>query len=273
MERYFKTLQIPLVAGRSFEPRDRQDSQPVVVVSETLAERFFPGENPLGKTLILPNWGDDGLYVEIIGVVGDVRDYGLDSERRPVFYLPFRQIPSSTLYLAVRLEGDPLDHASTVRDAIWALDKNVPISDTGTLEARVSESTSSETFQALLLGAFAGIALLLTAVGLYGVLAYFVSQRVKELGIRLALGASGPSVMVGVVRKGIIVTGAGTALGVLGGLAVSRLLQSLLFETASTDPLTYMLVSLVLLCVTLTACVLPAMKAVRLDPVKALRME
>ncbi len=132
--------------------------------------------------------------------------------------------------LAVRVEGDPLDYSSAVRDAIWDLDKDVPISNIGTLETRVSESTSSETFQTLLLGTFAGIALILTAVGLYGVLAYFVSQRGRELGIRLALGASGPSVMVEVVRKGVVMTVAGIALGLLGGLAVSRLLQSLLFR-------------------------------------------
>jgi putative ABC transport system permease protein len=223
--------------------------------------------------MVLPNWGDDGLYLEIIGVVGDVKDYGLDSELRPVFYLPFRQIPSSSLNIAVRLDGDPLDRSSAVRDAIWDLDKDVPVSNIGALETRVFESTSSDTFQTVLLGAFAGIAILLTAVGLYGVLAYFVSQRRKELGIRLALGASAPSVMVEVVRRGVIMTVAGLAVGLLGGLAVSRVLQSLLFETAATDPSTYVLVSLFLLCVALTACMLPAMRAVRIDPVQALKME
>jgi ABC-type antimicrobial peptide transport system permease subunit len=221
----------------------------------------------------MPNWGDDGFYIEIIGVVGDVKDYGLDSENRPVFYLPFRQIPSSTMNLAVRFEGDPLEQVASVRDAIWDLDKDVPISSIGTLDTRVSDSTSSERFQAILLGSFAGVALILTAVGLYGVLAYLVSQRGKELGIRLALGASGLSVMAEVVRKGVLMTVAGIALGILGGLAVSRLLESLLFETAAADPLTYVFVSLLLLGVALIACMLPAIRAVRIDPVQALKME
>jgi putative ABC transport system permease protein len=272
-ERYFRTLQIPLVAGRTFEPTDRLDSRPVVVVSKTLAEQFFPGENPVGKMLVMPNWGDDGLYLEIIGVVGDLKDYGLASENRPIFYLPFRQIPIPVMNLAIRVDSEPTKLAPAVRDAIWDLDKDVPISNIGTLEARVSESTSSEKFQTLLLGTFAGIALMLTAIGLYGVLAYIVSQRRRELGIRMALGASGPSVMYEVVRKGVIMAVVGIALGLLGGLATSRVLQSLLFETAATDPLTYVLVSLFLILVALAACMLPAIKAVRIDPVKALKME
>ena len=145
--------------------------------------------------------------------------------------------------LAIRIDGDPANFASAVRDAIWDFDKNVPLSNIGTLETRVSESTSSAKFQTLLLSAFAGIALVLTAIGLYGVLAYFVGQRRRELGIRLALGASGLSVMYEVVRKGLIMVIAGIALGLLGGLAVSRLLKGLLYETAATDPLTYILVS------------------------------
>jgi putative ABC transport system permease protein len=273
MERYFRSLQIPLVAGRTFEPTDRLGSRSVVVVSKTLAEQFFPGENPVGKMLVMPNWGDDGLYLEIIGVVGDLKDYGLASENQPIFYLPFRQIPNEDMTLAVRVEGEPTTSAPAVRNAIWDLDKDVAISSISTLNARVSESTSSEKFQTLLLGTFAGIALILTAIGLYGVLAYIVSQRRRELGIRIALGASGSSVMVEVVRKGVIMAAVGIALGLLGGFAVSRLIQSLLFEITATDPLTYILVSLFLILVTLAACMLPAIKAVHIDPVKALKME
>lgn len=273
MEGYFRTLQIPLLAGRAFEPTDRQDSRVVVVVSKTLADQFFPGENPVGKMLVLPNWGDNGVYLEIIGVVDDVRDEGLASPHRPVFYLSFRQTPSAGMRLAVRVNGEPMRLAPAVRDAVWDLDKDVPISDIGTLEAAVYVSTATERFQTLLLGSIAGMALLLTAIGLYGVLAYFVGERTRELGIRLALGASGPAVVYQVVRKGVLMTGLGIALGLPGGLAASRLVQSLLYETTAVDPLTYLVVSSFLMLVALAACILPARKALRIDTVKALKIE
>jgi putative ABC transport system permease protein len=272
MDGYFQTLQIPLVAGRTFEPTDREGSRLVVVVSKKLAEQAFPGGNPVGKILVL-TWGD-GIFMEVIGVVNDIKDNGLASESRPIFYMPYRQYPApGALSLAIRSEGEPTALTPAVRDIIWDLDKNVPISNISTLAARVSESTSPQKFQTLLLGTFAVIALLLTAIGLYGVLAYFVSQRRRELGIRIALGASGPAVMSEVVRKGLSMAVAGIALGLLGGIATARLLRSLLFETTATDPLTYVMVSFFLVLVALTACAIPAMKAVRIDPVKALKME
>jgi predicted permease len=273
MEGYFRTLQIPLLAGRAFEPKDRLGSRPVVVVSKTLVEKVFPGENALGKTLVLPNWGDNGLYLEIIGVVGDVKDYGLASENRPVFYMPFRQIPGSLMSLAIRVDGEPTELAPVVRSAVWDIDKDVPLSNIGTLGTMVSESMASERFQALLLGTFASVALVLTAIGLYGVLAYFVTQRRRELGIRMALGATRPTIVVEVIRKGLVMTIVGIGLGLLGSLAVSRLVTSLLFETASTDLFTYVLVSGFLIVVATAACLAPAFKAVRMDPVQALKME
>jgi putative ABC transport system permease protein len=271
MDGYFRALQVPLVAGRTFEPTDRLDSRLVVVVSKKLAELAFPGENPIGKILVL-TWGD-GVYMEVIGVVDDLKDNGLASESRPIFYLPYRQYPDPFLSLAIRVAGEPTALTPAVRDIVRDLDKDVPISNISTLTTRVSESTSAQKFQTLLLGTFAAIALLLTAIGLYGVLAYFVSQRRRELGIRIALGASGAAVMSEVVRKGLSMASAGIALGLLGGFAAARLLQSLLFETTATDPFTYVLVSLFLVLVALTACAIPAMKAVRIDPVKALKME
>lgn len=275
MEGYFQTLRIPLVAGRTFEPTDRPGSRPVVVVSKMLAHQFFPGQDPIGKMLVLPGWGaaGEGLYLEIIGVVDDVKDDGLGSKSRPIFYLPYRQLPTPVMELAIRVVGEPTKLAPAVRDAIWDIDKDVPVSEIGTLEGEVSRSTSSERFQTLLLSAFASMALVLTAVGLYGVLTYFVSQRSKELGIRLALGASSRSVIYEVVRKGLGMVLAGIVIGVPGGLAASRLLQSLLFETAGPEPLAYVLVCSVLFLVAIGACALPALRAVRLDPVQALKTE
>jgi len=275
MDGYFRTLKIPLLAGRAFDPADRLDSKSVTVVSKALADQFYPGENPVGRTLVLPAWGDDGLYMEIIGVVGDMKDYGLDMESRPIFYLPFRQIPQYTLNLAIRidLDGDPTSLAPAVRSAIWDLEKDVPITNVVTLEAEVSESTASQKFQTFLLGTFAAIALILAAIGLYGVLAYFVSQRTRELGIRMALGANSARVIAEVAGKGAALAGLGIGFGLAGGLVMARLLRSLLFDITPYDPITYITVAAFLTVVAVAACVLPARRALKIEPVTALKNE
>ena len=262
---------MPVIAGRVFLPSDRLGSRPVVVVSRTLAERFFPGENPLGRSLLLP-WGE-GVDLTIIGVVGDLRDRGLGAEHFPVFYLPFRQFPADFLRMAVRVEGESTPMASAVRGVLHELDEDVPVFNVGTLEAQVTGSTASERFQVVLVSGFATIALLLASVGLFGVLSYLVSQRTRELGIRMALGASGSTVTLEVMKRGVAMAGVGIAVGLPGAVLAARLLGNQLFEIAPSDPATYLVVSVVFAIVTLTACVVPARRALRIDPVTALRAE
>jgi putative ABC transport system permease protein len=272
MDGYFRTLGVPVLAGRTFLPTDRDGAPTVVVVSRTLAERFFPGQEALGKVLNLP-WTDEGIPLEIVGVVEDVCDYGLGAERRPIFYLPYRQYPGSTLRLAIRGSGEVASLTPAVRKAIWELEKDAPISDVGTLEASLFDSTSERRFQTGLLGGFAAMALLLASIGLYGVLAHFVGERTREIGIRMALGAAAPDVMKDVVRRGVTIAGSGIVLGLLGGLASARLLGSLLYATPPSDPPTYAAVSTLLAVVALAACLIPALRAARVDPIVALRHE
>lgn len=271
MDGYFRTLGIPVMSGRTFLPTDRLDSPPVTVISRTLAEQAFPGESALGEILILP-WGD-GIPLEVIGIVGDLPDYGLGASYRPVFYLPNRQYPGTVLSLVIRIEGDAAVLVPAIRNTIHEMDKDVPITGMGTMEERISGSLAGIRFQTLLLGTFAAVAIILAAIGLYGVLAYFVNQRTREMGIRMAMGAGPREVMYAVVRKGLVWTGTGLVFGLLGGLMVSLILQSMLFETAPTDLLTYLLVSLFMVLIAFLACIVPARRAVRLDPVIALRNE
>jgi len=271
MDGYFRTLAIPLRRGRTFEPSDRLGGQPVVIISETFASTVFPNEDPVGQTVVLP-WSPP-IYLNIIGVVGDLKDDGLQAGHRPVFYLPYRQMPEANLHLVIRTEGEPTSQASTVRELIWDLDRDVPIADVSTLSTRVSESTVTQKLQTFLLGTFAAIALVLTAIGLYGVLAHFVTERTRELGIRMAIGADVAHILFEVAKRGVVLAGIGITLGLGLGLMASRLLQSLLFETQPTDGWTYFAVSVFLALVALGACLVPALRAVRIDPVQALKTE
>jgi putative ABC transport system permease protein len=272
MDGYFRTLGVPTLAGRTFEPGDRDGAATVVVVSQALADKFFPGEEALGRVLILP-WTEEGIPLEIVGVVGDICGMGLDAERGPVFYLPYRQYQGLSLRLVIRGHGDVARLTPAVRDVIRELEKDAPISQIGTLDARLWESMSNRRFQTLLLGSFAAVALLLASIGLFGVLAYSVSERTREIGIRMAMGAVAADVMRDVVTRGSLIAGSGIAIGLLGGVAAARLLRGLLYAVAPSDPMTYAGVSVLLALVTLAACVVPALRAARVDPIVALRHE
>lgn len=274
-EGYFETMRIPLLAGRTFRRSDADGSPPVVVISRRLAEEFFPAGDALGNVLMLPGWGDDGgaQPLDVIGIVGDLPDDGLEVEPPPVFYLPFRQVLSRSAVIALRTEGDPATAIDAMRQAVWDIDGDVPIANVTLMETRLAESTAQARFQTTLLVLFAGAALFMSALGLYGVLAFFVSQRGQEVGIRMALGATGADVIAGVLRQGSVLVAGGLALGLLGGVLASYSLRSLLFDTGSFDPLTYGVVSVVLVGAALAASVIPARRAGRLDPVKALRGE
>jgi len=215
----------------------------------------------------------DGPPFQVIGIVGDVADNGLGTDTIPVFYAPHLQFPTLSLRMALRSDGDPTALLPSVRERIWDINSDVPISNVRTMEQIAANSTAQARFLTSLLALFAGMALLLASMGLYGVLAFFVSQRSREVGIRMALGASSNDVMSAVVRRGMILASVGALFGIGGSVALSSVLASLLFETAATDPATYLVVIALLLLVALAACVLPARRAVRVDPVIALRSE
>lgn len=267
---YFRVMRLPLLAGRAFTDADRDSAPNVAIVSASLAKVFWPGENPLGKHVKFPNSED---WLEIIGVVGDTRHFSLAAEPSEDIYMPIAQDAYSGTYLVVGTAGDPALIAGAVRQAVAEVDCNEPLSDFSTMEERVSRSMSGPRFRTTLLGIFAALALVLAAAGIFGVISYWASQRTREIGIRVALGAESLDVLRLVLGQGMRLAGIGIAIGLAGGLAVSRYLASLLFGVTSHDPLTFVGVTLVLAGVSVLACWVPARRAARVDPLVALRHE
>ena len=274
---YFNTLRIPL-RGRDFEARDAPSPQPnsppppVIIISDAMARRYWPGEDPIGKTVVITSFGPRPQT--IIGVAGDVRSFGLDVEAGPMVYASAMAYSGwNPMSLVVRSAVDPLSHVAEVRSAIQRIDPDVPAYDVRTLDDLLSQSLGSRRFYMILLGSFAAVALLLACVGLFGVLAYLVSQRTRDIGIRLALGAGRADVMKLIVGQGMLLAIAGALLGLAGAFAGARVLQTLLFTVAPRDPLTFLSVPLLLLAVAFLACYVPARRAVRIDPLVALRAE
>jgi putative ABC transport system permease protein len=269
---YFRAMGIPLVMGRDFDANDAGGTALVIIVNESLARAHFPGENPIGKHLTLESWSFFGrLTLEIVGVARDVAHRGLTTPPVLLTYLPLGQHPYNAADVVVRTEGNPLDFVSAVRATLRSLDPNIPISDIQILEGRIARSLAQDRFTALLLGVFSGLALLLAAGGLYGVLSYAVARRTHELGIRLVMGASVGDMLRLVLGHGMAVALAGIAIGMAGALALTRVVASLLFGVTPTDPPTFAAVTLLLVLVALVACWLPARRATRCDPIAALR--
>ncbi|MBZ5499087.1 MAG: ABC transporter permease [Acidobacteriia bacterium] len=266
---YFRAMKIPLVRGRIFTDHDTADMPPVVVINETLARQLWPNQDPIGKRVQLKN-----KLQEVVGVVGDVRHLRPDLPSGAESYVPRAQTGGySTMFVAVRTAGDPTRAAEAVRAAIWAVDKDQPVQDMKTMDERLSGFAALRRIYTLLLGIFAGIAVALSAVGIYGVISYSVSQRQNEIGIRMALGAKPGEVMRMVLRQGLLLVAIGVLLGIAGALATNRALSNMLYGVRPTDPLTLLAVSLVLAAVALAACFLPAHRATRIDPLLALRKE
>ena len=270
---YFKALGIPLLKGRAFTDRDDQTSPGVVVVSDSWARRFLPNEDPIDKRIKLGGRDSTRPWLSIVGIAGDVRDTALESNARPCVYIPYPQFPSSGMTLAVRAAFDPKLLISAIRDEVWAVDKEQPITDLKTMDQYVAESVSPRRFNAMLLAIFAGLALVLASVGIYGVMAYSVTQRTHEIGIRVALGAQSSHVIRLVVGRGMALVLSGVAIGLAGALALTRVMTSLLYGVSATDPLTFGVVSGVLVAVALLANYIPARRATRIDPMVALRYE
>jgi putative ABC transport system permease protein len=267
---YFKTLRIPLLEGRPFDERDTADRPLVAVVNETFARTFFDGEEAVGKRLRDP----DGTHpVEIVGVVADVKHWGLDDEPEPYIYMAHAQSPDNVMTIAVRSSVDPPAMVAAVRRDVQSLDRDLPVFDIKSLAQRVEESGSQKRLIVFLLSVFAAVALLLASVGIYGVMAYSVAQRTHEIGIRMALGAQTRDVVRLVLRHGMLMALAGVSVGVLASLALTKLIKAMLFRVSPTDPATFALVAAALAAVALVACLVPARRATRVDPVIALRHE
>jgi len=272
-ESYFQTLRVPLLKGRLFDERDKADAPGVVIINKSIADRIFAGRDPIGRRLSYT--GINSAPHLIIGVVGDVKITGLDATIKPVLYYPYRQNASPAASLVVRASADPAAMVNTIRDECHALEPDVAIFNARTMEEMISGSPASfmRRFPALLIGVFAGVALLLASVGLYGVVSYSVNQRTREIGVRMALGARGSDILKMVLKQGLALACAGLAVGAAGALALTRLLGAMLYEVRASDPATFATVSAALGVVALLACYIPARRATKVDPMEALRCE
>src|SRR5262245_5485740 len=271
---YFRTLGIPFISGRDFTERDDLKAPPVIIINETLAQRYFPNQDPIGKHMN-PGVSVDGLppWREVVGVTRSVRHRGLDQEPRPEYYLPHAQTPDFSLVTVVRAAGDPLAIVGAVRNEVRSLDSELLVDRVKTLDQYLAESVAQPRFNTLLLALFAGAALILTVIGLYGVMSYSVAQRTREIGVRVALGAQTGDVLRLIVGQGMKLTLLGVAIGLVASLALTRLMKSLLFGVSPTDPLSFAGIALLLTAVALLACWAPARRAAKVDPMIALRCE
>jgi putative ABC transport system permease protein len=269
---YFSTLRIPLLRGRWFEPRDTENSTRVMVINRGMAERYWPGENPIGKRVTMMDWGPP-LTGEIVGVVGDVKADSLDAPVGYTIYWPERQFPSIFDNLVVRTTRDPVQVATALKVAVHAFDPDLPVASIATMEERLATSVKPRRVQTVLLGVFAALALSMAIVGIYGVMAYSVSGRRREIGIRMALGADASAVRNLVLREGLLWAALGTTLGLAAALALASVLSSLLYGVKPRDPATMGGVTLLLVIVAMLACYLPARRAAKLDAMKTLRAE
>jgi putative ABC transport system permease protein len=268
---YLKAMGIPLLRGRDFTERDLSSATRVVIINETMANTLFPGEDPIGKRLHI-TMGEE-IFREIVGVVGDVKQNGLDVATKNQTYEPFAQEPSPMMTLIVRSGADPSSLTGAIRSEVLALDKEQPLNSARVLSDVISASIAQQRFSMLLLCVFATVALVLAAVGLYGVMSYSVTQRTHEIGIRMALGASKGDVLRLVVGQGAALATAGVATGLAGAWLLTRLMTSLLFGVSATDALTFSLVPALLAGVALAASFIPARRAAKVDPMIALRYE
>ncbi len=269
---YFRTMGIPLLAGREFTEADNAGAARVMVINQTMARDYWPHDNPIGQRVTMKDWGPP-LTGEIVGVVGNVKTNGLDVAVGPMIYWPYFQFPQLFNTIVVRSEGDSVHLVPALKGAIWAVDKNQPISKTETLDQILAESLARRRLYMVLLGVFSCAALLLAAVGIYGMVSYSVSQRTHEMGIRLAIGAEPRDVLLLVLGQGARVALQGIAVGIAAALVLTRLMSNLLFGVSATDPLTFAGVALLLTLTTLVTSYIPARRAMRADPMVALRHE
>jgi putative ABC transport system permease protein len=276
---YFSTLGIKLRRGRALSDRDGKGAPPATVVNETFAKRYFKEQDPIGQRIliqeIVPGKTQLGPEIpwQVVGVIADEKIDGLNDDNSPGVYVSNDQSPLYGMTLIVRTAMDPLTLDHALRDAIHAIDKDQPLTDVRTLEQVRSESVANDRLQTRLLAIFAGAAMLLAAIGIYGVISYAVTQRTHEIGIRAALGATTGNLLRLVLTSGMVLAGAGLILGFAGSLLVTRLMSNLLFGVSARDPITLAATAALLGCVALLACLIPARRATKVDPVVALRYE
>jgi putative ABC transport system permease protein len=281
---YFRTMGIPMLGGRTFTDSDALEAPRVAILTESLARRCFPSENPIGKRIhpgrLNPGqvaepdrWTNVSLWTEIVGVVADVKSLSLDAQVEANIYVPYWQWPMQTPTLVVRTVGNPANFAAALYSEVKALNKNLPRPKVQTMNERLADVVAQPRFQTLLLGLFGLVALILVSAGIYGVVSYSVAQRTHEIGVRMAFGAERRDILRLVIGQGMKLAILGMAIGLAGALALMQLLKNLLFGVSATDPVTFIAISLLLTLVTLLACYLPARRATRVDPMVALRYE
>jgi putative ABC transport system permease protein len=271
---YFRALGIPVLRGRSFDATDTAEATPVAIINETMARQFFPDQDPIGKRFRQGGPAENSPFMQIVGVVGDVKYEGLETKIQPAFYEPLLQAPWGQMFLIVQSSTtEPLSLAPSIRSEVAAMDPNVPVARINTMNQLLFKSVAQPRFRTLLVAVFSGMALLLAAIGIYGVMSYSVTQRTHEIGIRMALGAQRTDVLKLVVGQGMALTLIGVATGLAAAFLVTRFMESLLYGVTATDPVTFAAVALVLSAVALLACFIPARRATRVDPMIALRNE
>ncbi|MCG3160733.1 MAG: hypothetical protein JMDDDDMK_01808 [Acidobacteria bacterium] len=270
---YFSTMKIPIIRGRFFDDRDTIDSTPVAIIDQTLASKYWPNEDPMGKRISFEGGPQNRIWREVVGIVGHVKHRSLEGESRVQYYIPHAQMQNPNMNLVIRTDADPTSLAGVARGAISGLDKDLPVYRVQTMERFVVDSMAQRRFAMTLLGVFASVALALAAVGLYGVLSYSITQRSHEIGVRMALGAQARDVLRLVIGQGMLLALIGVALGVVGAFLLTRLMSSLLFGVGASDPLTFAAIALLLTLVALVACLVPALRATKVDPMVALRYE
>ncbi len=270
MPNYFETIGIPFIQGRVFSDQDQTKTPAVFIINQTMARKFWPNQDPLGKQVTLT---EDGTTGTVVGVVGDAKQYLVDEDPRPQLYVPYSQNPGIFATVVIRTTVEPLSLSESVRQAVWKVDPDQPMWKIRTVEFLVNRSVADRKFLMALMGIFATLALVLTMIGLYGVISYLVNQRTQEIGVRMALGAQVGQILGMVLKQGMTLVLIGVALGLAASWLITRLMSRLLYQVSATDPLTFAGIPLLLTAVALLACYLPARRATKVNPLVALRYE
>jgi putative ABC transport system permease protein len=270
---YFRALQIPLIKGRFFTDADKADAPPVIIVNQAFAKKFWPNQDAVGKRIVMGGMSEHPNWITIVGVVGDVRHFGLDFDPKPEMYVPFAQDPYFTSIYVVRSNQDPRSLLPAIRREVQAIDSAVPLANVRTFEEVIADSVAPRRLSVVLLEVFAGVAVLLASVGIYGVMSFLVVQRTQEIGVRMALGAQRSDVLKLILRRSLKLISAGTAIGLVVALMSTGTLRALLYDVSAFDTPTFVLVTILLAAVALAASYLPAMRATKADPMAALHAE